>query len=487
MRIGLVAISFLFAVRIFSQVTLVPAGEYAKIHPFLRPDSNVIIHPEALEQFFIKLACLEHDSLTRLRILHIGDSHIQADFFSGPVRKILQQQFGNAGRGLIFPYKIANTNGPSDIDVFSNTSWTPKRNVFPKIDMPVGISGISLKTGNPFAVMRVSLKAVDSVAQPYDQMTVYAHSSRRSFDLAVSLNANSGVLEKSAVYSENTYYTVKSGDNLGLIARKFGTTVSQLKAWNGLHSDFIRAGQKLIIKKERQAVQAMSLESFTMLDTLFFSDTLQGQRGRVIRFDQPEKTCYLHMVKTDSIQEEFVLQGILLENADQPGILYSMSGVNGAMYEHYNLSSDFLQQVRDYKPDLVILSLGTNETLGSYFDEEKTQIEMRRMIDSLRNLEPAPDILLTAPSDNMLRRRYPNKSVIRINELMAKEADSCHVALWNLFSVMGGHGSIDKWYKAGLARADRIHFTVAGYELQAALLMDALMEAYHKFKDNGLE
>ena len=109
------------------------------------------------------------------------------------------------------------------------------------------------------------------------------------------------------------------------------------------------------------------------------------------------------------------------------------------------------------------------------------------MIDSLRNLEPAPDILLTAPSDNMLRRRYPNKSVIRINELMAKEADSCHVALWNLFSVMGGHGSIDKWYKAGLARADRIHFTVAGYELQAALLMDALMEAYHKFKDNGLE
>lgn len=42
-------------------------------------------------------------------------------------------------------------------------------------------------------------------------------------------------------------YTIKSGDNLGAIARKHGTTVAKIKAANGLSSDMIRAGKTLKI------------------------------------------------------------------------------------------------------------------------------------------------------------------------------------------------------------------------------------------------
>jgi hypothetical protein len=42
-------------------------------------------------------------------------------------------------------------------------------------------------------------------------------------------------------------YTIKSGDNLGSIARRNGTTVAKLKAANGLSSDRIRAGRTLKI------------------------------------------------------------------------------------------------------------------------------------------------------------------------------------------------------------------------------------------------
>jgi len=44
-------------------------------------------------------------------------------------------------------------------------------------------------------------------------------------------------------------YTIKSGDNLGSIARKHSTTVAKIKAANGLKSDLIRAGKTLKIPR----------------------------------------------------------------------------------------------------------------------------------------------------------------------------------------------------------------------------------------------
>ena len=44
-----------------------------------------------------------------------------------------------------------------------------------------------------------------------------------------------------------TTYKVKSGDTLGGIARRYGTTVNNLKSWNNLHSNTIRVGQRLRI------------------------------------------------------------------------------------------------------------------------------------------------------------------------------------------------------------------------------------------------
>lgn len=44
------------------------------------------------------------------------------------------------------------------------------------------------------------------------------------------------------------YYTVKSGDTLYAIGRKYGVSYTKIKEWNGLKSDNLRVGQKLKIK-----------------------------------------------------------------------------------------------------------------------------------------------------------------------------------------------------------------------------------------------
>lgn len=52
----------------------------------------------------------------------------------------------------------------------------------------------------------------------------------------------------------NTFYTVRSGDNLTKIAKKYETTVNQLVKWNGIEDpNVIRAGQRLIVAKSEPA------------------------------------------------------------------------------------------------------------------------------------------------------------------------------------------------------------------------------------------
>lgn len=60
--------------------------------------------PVALGGFFRALSALETGNLgAPVTVLHLGDSHIAADRFSGDMRDQLQSRFGNAGRGLLMP------------------------------------------------------------------------------------------------------------------------------------------------------------------------------------------------------------------------------------------------------------------------------------------------------------------------------------------------------------------------------------------------
>jgi membrane-bound lytic murein transglycosylase D len=46
------------------------------------------------------------------------------------------------------------------------------------------------------------------------------------------------------------HHTVAAGETLYSIARSFGVTVTQLKAWNNLTDLNVKIGQKLIVKKK---------------------------------------------------------------------------------------------------------------------------------------------------------------------------------------------------------------------------------------------
>ena len=105
-----------------------------------------------------------------------------------------------------------------------------------------------LPGGTPYALCLPQEKTTAFLQQ---EDSIYAHRAdqlinnrRAEIDLA-KVTSISGAYRVNGV----TYYTIKNGDTLGGIAKKFHCTVKQLKAWNNLSSDNIRAGKKLKICK----------------------------------------------------------------------------------------------------------------------------------------------------------------------------------------------------------------------------------------------
>jgi membrane-bound lytic murein transglycosylase D len=84
-----------------------------------------------------------------------------------------------------------------------------------------------------------------------------------------------------AASSHLTEYTVKSGDNLGSIARRHGTTVNHIKLLNNLSSDRIRIGQKLrmagsVSQSGGSAVQAAVPTEGSVTHKIAPGETLSG-------------------------------------------------------------------------------------------------------------------------------------------------------------------------------------------------------------------
>jgi len=94
---------------------------------------------------------------TLFTILHIGDSHVQGDYFSGEIRMQLQYQFGNAGRGILFPYVLANSFGPKGVALKQSGFWTGLKTMSGSLSEPIGVSGYCATTSSPNSKIQVSL------------------------------------------------------------------------------------------------------------------------------------------------------------------------------------------------------------------------------------------------------------------------------------------------------------------------------------------
>lgn len=166
-----------------SQKLSVTDQSYAVKYPFINPELNRIQNNQHLDTFYRKIAVLKQTGKGTVSIVHIGDSHLQAGFFSGVVRNSLQNAFGNAGRGLVFPYQLAESNSPDDISSSSNIKWKYNRIAHPEIALVPGISGFAIESSKPGASIHLSVKKTDWDDPSFTEVQLFADNLNRHLTL----------------------------------------------------------------------------------------------------------------------------------------------------------------------------------------------------------------------------------------------------------------------------------------------------------------
>lgn len=338
------------------------------------------------------------------KIVHIGDSHLQADWFSGALRNQLQRVYGNAGLGLVFPYKAIRTNGPNSYTTWSNTPLTSSKL-------------IKCKTA----------------------------------DCAVGISAYNAILP--------------SGTEL----------VFSLK--NDSLSHFISL---LYDAQDQQAIR---------IDGINNTASYRIQEGDQFYISSlTSKVASRFSITADSY---CVLHGVVLNNGN-PGVLYHTIGANGATFNNYNRAPVFWNQLASLEPNLVLISLGTNESVSD-LTRDSFNLQLTQFLNNLRTYCPNAQLMYTTPADNAIKqvithrkkvkgkwrtrksvvyRNNPQLDVIR--NTLIEHCTQHRIMYWDLYEAMGGKGSITNWVDAGYAAKDHIHFSKIGYEFQAELFYQAL-------------
>lgn len=401
--INLLFIFFFSMLTVSAQPFKINKADYPYID--FKANEIVVYNPQLMKPFYKKLKRLLTVGDEQIQIVQIGDSHIQADLFSGRVRSRLQEYFpgGNGGRGFVFPYTMARTNNPYNYKVSYTGTWSACKNVQTDKDCLLGLAGISVSTTDSETSFTISSKNTSGILYEYTKIRVFYNCDSNTF---------------------------------------------QLHLQNGIKSKKIESDSGSYIIEWELA--------------------------------EPATEIQVNISKLVDTPATFRLMGVSLDT-DDPGIVYHAIGVNGAQVTSFLKCQLLEEQLAQLHPDVVILSLGTNDAYTNDFSVDDFKKNYQILLDRIQLKCPNAAILLTTPGDCYRNRKFANPFNVAAKDAIIDIAKKNNLAVWDFFTIMGGLGSIQKWYNNGLSTSGKIHLTAKGYEIQGDLFFEAIAHSFDNF------
>ncbi len=350
----------------------------------------------------LALACLRaRAGEAPVRVLHFGDSHLEALETRQTFKSLLQQRFGDGGAGLGLPWVVRMPG----VRAQATPGWKkgPRK---PGADTALGLSATYFEAAKP------GERATVSAA--FNRMRL--HALRRPGGGALRIRAD--------------------GRDLGTLNLEgpMDLTVFERDLGAGSHS----------------------------LELTSVSNSSGGGTG----------------------SGTARILGLALEAPG--GAIHSALAFNGAQADWMLALPEnlFISAIRAERPDLLVLSFGTNEANGRRFDARAYQQALESLLWRFRKAAPSAAILLAGPPDG----RLPQGRAGALNEIIATQK-ALASRFGGLFvdrrELMGGTGAIASWAASGLAQRDLIHLVPCGYERLARLVLGRLFQQMEQLRASG--
>lgn len=360
-------------------------------------------------------------------LLNIGDSHVQADFGTGTIRDLLQYDYGDAGRGIITPLKMAGTNEPYDYVFTSTGSWNGEKLATQNWSQTMGFTGTSIRFRGTTGDLTVGTSEKDDY-DPFISVAVF-----HKGQMAV------------------TSVTNTEGEEV-----KFGT----------------KPGRDFTIIRLGSEQNRITIHFETDGDLTVFGVSLSGGRPGV----------YYHAIGnnsgTYSLYNKIGNVGRGIKPLSPKLIIISL-GTNeafGSVDEtaFYNNIDRLVKNIQQENPEAEILLTTPMECQKSVYHTTSKKVAIRSRKGKKRYKTVSSRSRSYAVNDNCHL----------VRDIILRYGKDHKIATYDWYTVAGGNGAASKWISNGLFSKDHVHHSVKGYRLQGRLLYEALSDAFKKQLSN---
>ena len=167
---------------------------------FVRYDLNKLSVRDstALGPLFEKIWAFESTKKGKAKILHIGDSHIQAGYFSGKVRECLHKGLGcgTRERGFVFPFGMAHTNGPVNYAEQYTGNWQGFKSASSVEDSQWGLAGISASTKDDSTTLKIYSNNHTFDSYQFKRVKIFYRDDASAFKISLKSDKNTSIVIK---------------------------------------------------------------------------------------------------------------------------------------------------------------------------------------------------------------------------------------------------------------------------------------------------
>ena len=376
-----------------------------------------------LFSFFEKLVSAK---TKKVRIMHYGDSQIEADRISGRVRERLQKEFGGYGPGA---HAVIPATRKISLKNKSSSNWIRRTGFGPYIDTVVQHNNYGALFS--FCELSKGSSAIDSNAL---------------FDGIIKVYRPTKSYRRCRNYQQlNIYYS--AAENI-LVNYTINDTTFLF--------DTLFKTDKIAIKTLRfnSAPASLEIQMKSKYSPLIYGLSLEGKKGVLV-------------------------DNIPLRGAS--GTEFAKISYSSLKQMHHLLSPDLF--ILEFGGNAIphIKTVERAQRYGNYF---------KKQILKLKKINPKALVLVIGPGDMAKKDKTAMVSYDLIEEVrdaLKKAAFETNSCFWDMYLNMGGENSIVKWSKEtpSLAARDYIHLTNAGARKIADLFIEDLMQDFELYIKQG--